>query len=58
MNKLPYTKENPERKIKLEGDDWEIKVYDKYIMMDRTGFEELLRRGRFYTLFARVKGME
>ena len=54
MAKLPYTKEYPVRKLNVE--DWEIKVYNDYVMMDRKGFEELLRRGRFYELFARVKG--
>jgi len=58
VSKLPYTKEYPERKIVLEEDGWEIKVYDKYVMMDRKGFEELLRRGRFYGLFMKVTGME
>lgn len=56
MDKLPYTKEYPVRKVR--ADDWEIKVYNNYVMMDRKGFEELLRRGRFYALFAKVKGME
>lgn len=58
MSKLPYTKEHPERKIVLEEDGWEIKIYDKYVMMDRKGFEELLRRGRFYGLYMNVTGME
>ncbi|WP_157448563.1 hypothetical protein [Brevibacillus brevis] len=56
MDKLPYTKDFPVRKVTT--DEWEIKVYDIYVMMDRKGFEELLRRGRFYGLYSKVIGEE
>jgi hypothetical protein len=56
LTKLPYTEEYPVRKVVT--DEWEIKVYERYVMMDRKGFEELLRRGRFFGLYSKVLGEE
>jgi hypothetical protein len=42
--------------MRIKDEDFEIKVYGNYVMMDRQGFEDLLRRGRFFGLYSKIIG--